>query len=378
MAVVGVGSMALVIVLSGFNGMEELIRGLYNKFDPDIKIEAKVGKSFMMTDSLRSFLDGQEEILSWSEVVEDNALLRYGDNQIFVRLKGVEDHYVEQAEISSNIISGEFNVGSHKAPRAVIGQGIQYMLGIPRDEEGNFLQLWYPKKDLSRAFITGDGFRRRNVSMAGIFSLEKQYDDKYVFVPIDFAASLMHFGKQRSSIEVIGKAGVSTKKLKKVLEPAFGDSFVLLNSDEQHASLLRAIRIEKLFVFLTFIFILMLASFNIFFSLSMLVIEKRSDIRMLFAMGASERLVRNIFFTSGALIAFFGATSGLVIGLVTVLLQDRFGLVKMGMSTAVVQSFPVKLEWLDLLASGVIIFGITLLACLRPANRAAKLASSLG
>lgn len=373
--VVAVGSGALVVVLSAFNGMEDLIRQLYITFDPDLKIEAAEGKYFHMEDSLQNKLKEQEGVVSWSEVIEDNALLRYGEEHIFVRIKGVDTNYEHYTDISSAMVSGSFDLGNEKKPQAIIGQGIQYALGIPPADRNPFIQIWYPKDNITQAVLSGSGFRRRSISKAGVFALEKRYDDKYIFVPLHFAKKVLNYDKERTSIEVTVGRRHSIQKVQEALKESLGPDYRILDSDEQHESLLRAIRIEKLFVFLTFGFILFLASFNIFFSLSMLVIDKRKDIKMLFALGARPKTIRNIFIAEGSMIAFGGATIGLLLGLLLVVLQDKYGMIGMGMTSAVVQAYPVSLEVADLLLSGLLIFGITLMACIRPARRAARIAA---
>lgn len=369
---VAVGTMALVIVLSVFNGLEDLIKGLYASFDAEIKIEAAVGKSFEVEaewlDSIK-YTPGVEVL---TEVIEDNALLRYRDNQIVARIKGVSENFLDQERFSKGYFSGARSLGTEEQPTAILGRGVGYFLTVDLDNEFDLLQVFYPKSPRAGSIDPRNMYNRDIIKPVGFFSIEKQFDDEYVIVPLDFAQNLLSYGNKRTSLEIKVHEGYDITEVKNSLKKQLGESFLVRDSDEQHAGLLLTIKLEKLFVFLTLSFILAIASFNIFFSLSMLAIEKKKDIAVLFAMGATKRLIRSIYMKQGAVIAFSGATAGLVFGFIICWLQDNFGLVSLGVTSSIVESYPVKMIWTDFLYTCISVIAITFLASYRPALIAAR------
>lgn len=364
---VAVGTMSLVIVLSVFNGLEDLIRSLYSSFDPEIKVTATTGKSFEIDDAFLEKLSKIEGVAIVTEVIEDNAYVRYRDSELIVKVKGVGDNFIEQERMDETIVHGELKLKKDGNNYALVGRGVQYGLGIAPDNDFYTLQLFYPKNLRPGSLNPSSLYNQKNILPGAIFAIEKQYDENYIFVPLDFAQALMDYGNKRTSLEIKTTPGFSISAVQSNLKNALGEKFMVLNSDEQHSGLLRAIKIEKLFVFLTFSFILAVASFNIFFSLTMLAIDKKKDIAVLYSLGATDKMIKNIFLKEGAIIAFSGAISGLLLGLLICWLQETYGLVSMGMQTSILDSYPVKMEFADFIYTGMSIILITLLASYRPA-----------
>ncbi len=376
MFVVAVGTMALIIVLSVFNGLEDLLKSLYNTFDPEIKIEASTGKSFEVSsgfiDSLKS-VEGVEEV---SEVIEDNAYVRYNRNEMVAVIKGVSDSFLQKEAVKNAIVQGELKFYDHldniNIDYAIVGRGIQYILNIAPNNDFFALQIFYPK-DIKGAGVNPEKLLNRdNIMIGGIFALEKQYDEKYIFVPLEFARKLLDYGNRRTSLEVTTKPEFSVEEVQANLKTTLGDSFRVLNSDEQHAIILRTIKIEKLFVYLIFTFILAVSSFNIFFALSMLAIDKKKDIGILYALGARDKFIRSIFLKEGAIISFWGATVGIAAGFILVFLQQQYGFISMGLQTSVISYYPVKMQLADFIFTAICIVLITLSASIRPAIMATK------
>ncbi len=369
---VAIGTMALVIVLSVFNGLEDLIRSLYSSFDPEIKITASTGKSFEVDDHFLEKINNVKGVDIVTEVIEDNAYARYRDAEMVVKIKGVGNNFIDQQRIDQTIVHGELKLKKEGINYAIIGRGVQYMLGISPSNDFYTLQLFYPKNIRPGSLSATNIYNQRNILPGAIFAIEKQYDESYVFVPLDFAQELMEYGNKRTSLEIKASPGANIRTLQNSLKELLGEDFKVLNSDEQHSGLLRAIKIEKLFVFITFSFILAVASFNIFFSLTMLAIDKKKDIAILYAMGATDKIIRGVFLKEGALIAFIGAASGLGLGLLICWLQQTYGLVSMGMQTSVLDAYPVKMKFTDFIYTGLSIILITFLASFRPAILATK------
>jgi lipoprotein-releasing system permease protein len=370
---VAVGSMALIIVLSVFNGLEDLIRAIYSSFDPDLKISAAEGKSFETDTEFMNRIRRTPGVYVVSEIIEDNALLRYNDRQMVVKMKGVSENFFEQNEIDTNIVEGHHKLFSDDTNYALVGRGVQYQLSIRPGNQFVPLQFMYPRNTKFNPLNPEGAFNNLNILPGGAFAIERQYDDAYVFVPLNFAEELLEYGRRRTSLEIKVDPEFNTEQVKRSLQKLLGPEFKIQNSDEQHTSLLRAVKVEKLFVFITFAFILLIASLNIFFSLSMLVIDKKKDIAILASMGATAKTIRNIFLLEGALVACIGAAYGLSMGMLVCNLQQTFGLVSMGMATSVVEAYPVKMQVEDFIMTGAAIIVITILVSIRPALKAASM-----
>lgn len=375
MLVVMVGTAVLIITLSVFNGLEGVITSLHNTFNPDLEISPIKGKSFAVSPDLIHSLKAIEGVEVLSEIIEDNALLRYGEAQMVVTFKGVSENYTRQTRMDSAIVYGRFTLKEGDRRFAVMGRGVQNTLSVFIQNSFEPLQFWYPKRNKKINLATLDPektFNRLGIIPAGVFSLEQSYDEKYVFVPLDFAEKLAEYQNRRTSLEIKVKDLNQVEEVKQVVKKMMGDNFAVKNSQEQEADLLRAIFLEKIFVFITLSCILAIASFNIFFSLMMLVIDKQKDIAILRAMGANTQVIRRIFLFEGIWIAFSGALTGLILGTVFCLLQQKYGFISMGTTTTVVSAYPVELKAVDFVFTAFTIILITLISSYIPAINATR------
>jgi len=363
--------MALIVVLSVFNGLEDLLRSLYGSFDPEIKIESVQGKSYILSDSILAKINNIDGIQEVVRVIEDNAYVKYNNSEQVVVLKGVSKNYLEVNKLDDKITEGEMRLWIDGIPFAVVGQGVQYSLGITPENDFFSLQIFYPKNLRNTSLDPTRALNRKNIHVAGIFAIERQFDEKYVLVPIEFAAELLRYDNKVTSLEITTE-GRPALDVQVDLQKSLGADFKVLNEDQQHAIMLRTVKIEKLFVFIIFTFIIGVSSINIFFALSMLAIDKKKDVSMLFSMGATERQVRNIFLTEGGIISITGAIIGLILGFGLCILQQEVGLVGMGLETSVVNFYPVKMEWQDFAVTSLTIMAITFLVSFRPAYLAAR------
>ena len=270
------------------------------------------------------------------------------------------------------MIEGKPSFIKNGSDAAIIGQGVQYQLSVNLGGELYSMQLLYPKATNTGSLDPQKLVSRENIIPAGVFSIEKQYDDNYIFVSLDFAQRLFSLGNRRSAIEIKTDGAIGIEQLQKELKKILGEKFLIQNSDEQHASLLKAVKIEKLFMHVTISFIFAIASLNIFFCLTMLAIKKKKDIAILYAMGATSSIVKNIFLLEGCLVAFTGAITGLALGLGVCWLQIKYGFVSMGMETSIVDAYPVQLHLSDFVTTGITVIVITILASYRPAVQASK------
>ena len=363
--------MALVVILSVFNGLEELLKDLYGAFDPDIKIESATGKSFIINDSLISVIEGEKGVTAVVKVIEDNAYLKYENAEMVGVIKGVSQNYLEVNKLAGNITEGQLRLWNGKMPMAVVGQGVQFALAITPGNEFLSLQVYYPKNLRSRSLDPNSALTRRGLQVAGVFAIERQFDEKYILVPFEFARELLNYDNKVTSLEVILTPGYGDETIADLKEH-LGEKYKVLGADEQHALMLRTVKIEKLFVFITFAFIIGVSSINIFFALSMLAIDKKQDLNMFFSMGATAKQVRAIFISEGAVISLSGALFGLFLGFIVCWLQQEVGLISMGLETSVVNFYPVKMAWQDFAATSFVIIIITVLASFRPAIMAVK------
>ena len=373
---VAVGTMALIIVLSVFNGLEDLVRTLYGKSDPNLVISATKGKAFDVNRTFLMKLENTPGVALLTEVIEDNALLQYHDRQMVVKMRGLSDNYFGQSQIDANIREGDHRLRRDSLELALVGAGVQHELSITLNNRLAPMRLLYPRNTPGKKMLKFDpenAFNEQNLVAGGVFLIEQHVDDSYIFVPLTFAQRLLGYGTRRTALYVKVGQSFEIESVKNQLRRELGPNFKVHDSDEQHVSLFKAIKVEKLFVFITFTLILLIASLNIFFSLSMLVIDKKKDIAVLLAMGANQIMVRNTFLLVGAIVALVGAATGLVLGVALCWAQQRFGLVSMGMATSVVDSYPVKMKVSDLVFTCLSIILITLAVSIRPALNASRL-----
>lgn len=370
---VAISTMALVAVMSVFNGLEDLIRGLFSSFDSELQVTPVAGKSFVATEDWLTAIREVEGVEVITEVIEDNALLEYRGNQHIARVKGVSNNYFEHERFSKGYFWGDTTLGTGMRPGAILGRGVAFALSVNLDDINSVLNIYYPKAPKSAASLDPNQlYASGQVEPRGFFSIEQGVDNEYILVPLDFFKDLLGYGQKRTALELKVSPEYSISTVQEAVQAHLGADFAVKNADEQHATLIRTVKLEKLFVFLTLTFILALASFNIFFSLSMLAIEKKKDLAVLKSMGAKNSLIRGIFLKQGALIAFSGAILGLILGLLLVGAQAEFGLISLGIASGVVDAYPVRIHWPDLGWISLAVVTITLLASWRPAWIAAQ------
>ncbi|MEQ8926813.1 MAG: FtsX-like permease family protein [Fulvivirga sp.] len=367
MAIVAICTAALIVVLSVFNGLEGLLRSMYNSFDPELKIEATRGKTFEVTEDFLNEIKAIEGIEVVTEVIEDYAYVRYREANMVVTIKGVSDNFIDQHRIDNSIIAGDLKLKDGLINYAIIGQGVQYTLSIVPGNDLYPLQVHYTKDVKPGQLDISKLYSKKNILVGSVFAIEKNYDENYIFVPLSFAQELLDYQNKRTSLEIKVANDANISQIQQQLKETLGAEFKVLNNDEQHADLFKLLNLEKLFVFIAFSFILLVGSINIFFSLSMLAIDKKKDISILYSMGATNTLVRKIFLYEGAIISLGGAFIGLILGGFICWLQQNFGLVSMGMETSLLENYPVQLQPLDFVYTFVSLVLITLLISYRPA-----------
>lgn len=372
MLAVCLGTAALVTVLSVFNGMEGLTKQLFRQHNAELRIEPVSGKSFEATEEFIQQIIRTPNVHTVTEVIEDNALLRYDESQMVVKLKGVSENYQEQYQYLDNaLVVGDLALKKDSMNYALLGIGVYDQMNIRISDRSKALQFWYPKKG-KQVLNPAKAFNRRSILPGGGLSIEQQFDVNYVLVSLDFMRSLVEYDQERSYLEIRSAQSDNLDVLQKELQALVGKDLIVKNAAEQQASILRAVKIEKLFVGMALVFLVGLASFNIFASLVILALEKRRDIAIFKSMGATQGFIRNVFLYEGLLIGGTGTAIGLMLGGIICYLQEQYGLVGMGVDTAIINAYPVELRAEDFIFSGLAIFSITLLSSWIPANNAAK------
>lgn len=363
---------ALIIVLSVFNGLGDLLRSLNSSFDPEIKIELEKGKSFEVTPEFISNIKAVEGVQLVTEVIEDFAYVRYRDADMVVTLKGVSNNFLDQHRLDDHLVQGELVLENKGISYAIMGRGVQYALSVSVSENLFPLQVFYIKNLKATSMDPSQLYTRRTIEPGGVFSIEKNYDENYIFVPLQFAQDLLSYGNKRTSLEVQTDKKIDSKIIQKKIKQILGNQFKVLTNEEQHQDIYRLLKIEKLFTAVALMLLVLVASINIFFSLLMLALDKKKDISILIAMGGQEQLIRKIFLSEGALIAFSGAAVGLLLGGIICWLQDSYGLVGMGMENAIISNYPVEMKLSDFLLTSIVIIAITMLVSFYPARLAAR------
>jgi lipoprotein-releasing system permease protein len=342
-----VGTMALIIVLSVFNGLEEMVSRIFNTSDPEIKVSVTAGKVFSPDTINIAELNNTKGIESWSMVLEENALLMYGDKQYIATMRGVDDNYHDISGLDSNMWEGDFSLWSKGGtPQTVVGLGVAKYLGI----RVNFitqLEIWIPRRTGSVNLNPENAFIKKYVAPSGIYQLEQEFDSKYIFIPIEFARLILEYRNEASSVEIRCSPGYPVDEVKKSVAKIFGKGFAVKDRFEQKEIFYKVMRSERLAIFIILSLILLIASFNIIGSLTMLIIEKERDIRILRSLGADNTLIRKIFLLEGWMISLFGATAGVILGFTVCWLQQHYGIIRLQGDSLIMESYPVVMKLKD-------------------------------
>lgn len=365
---VAVGTGALILVLSVFNGFEQLILSLYNSFDPTIKVETFQGKVSDFSE-VKSYLN--ENNILYSEVLEERVLLRFEDKEYIATLKGVDNNFKRLNAIDSMLISGDYFDSYESENTAIVGQGVAYYLSMNIGNVFNQLQLFVPDREKNNLLQPEQSFVQESILPVGVFSIQSDFDSEYVITPISFVRKALNREGLSSSIE-IHCSDEDMLDIQKDLQGITGNIFNIKNRFEQHAFLYKILSSERLAIFLILTFILIIATFNIVGSLTMLIIEKQQDIKLLYHLGTTPKVVRQIFFIEGLLTTFIGASVGVLLGLLVAFVQIQFGIVKMGAGSFVIDSYPVVVKLIDVFIVLFIVMGIGSIASLIPSRLLSK------
>ncbi len=350
---IAIASMALVCVLSVFNGFQDLIASLFSTIDPQIKVTPIQGKTFDASDPAIQEMAQWPEIAQISPVIEENVLLIYGDRQVPALLKGVTNQYEKQTRIDDIIIDGHFLLHDTVTDYATIGVGLANSLATGAGFRRPLMAYVPKRKARINMANPSSSLSSGRLFMTAVFRVNQaEYDDQLAIVPIDFARRLFDYTTEASALEITLQKNANEANIMERIQGQLGDNFEVKNRIEQKEASFKMVQIEKWMSYLILGFILMIASFNAIGSLSMLIIDKKADIDTLKSLGADNRLISRIFLTEGWLISAVGAVTGIIIGILLCWGQQTFGWIKLGeMSEAfIIEAYPVSVQLLDIAA----------------------------
>ena len=359
---IAVGCAALVIILSVYNGFDAVVRDLNDAATADVLVTPARGKVFVQ-DERFDVLQGDPRVKAVCGVLEESVFIQYGDRNKVVVARGVDSLYEQVTALRDHLVEGEFSLTFGDLNQVVLGRIVALELGA-RPAFLQSLTAWFPSRtrqvDLLNPLAS---LRQEKLHPAGIVSLEQNFDQKYMFLPLDALRELLEYTEEVSAVEIylneqgLNRKGMASKEFLSQLRTSLGDDFVVRDRQQQNTTLYKLLIYEKVAIYLILLFVMLIISFNIYGSLSMLIIEKRDDIATLQAMGADEALVGKIFVREGWMISLLGIAAGVAVGLLVSLLQQHFGLVKMP-GNFVVDAYPVVVQPLDIV---LVIVGVALI-----------------
>ncbi|MEP7164678.1 MAG: FtsX-like permease family protein [Ferruginibacter sp.] len=363
-----------VLVLSVFNGFEDLVKSLYSSFYPDLKIVPAKGKTFLLTDSQLSQIHRQPGIMDLSLIAEEKAMLKNEDAQAVVYIKGVDDNFAKVSGVPYKLTRGKFNTGTTERPALIVGAGIQNATGITLNEAfaPEQLTVILPKKNAAG----NDPFQslsEGNVTAGAVFAIQQDFDNKYAITNIGFIKQQMGLASNEyTSAEIKLKWGADIKKTQELLLAVLGGNYAIQTKYQQNSNLYSTMKLEKWAIYAVLTLILIIAAFNMVSALTMLVLEKKQDIAILQSMGTTALQIKKIFLSEGILLTGIGAAAGIILATIICMLQVRFKLVKLQGGSFLIDYFPVKLIATDFLLVAGTSMAIAILASWFPSSKASR------
>ena len=362
---IAIGTTALVVVLSVYNGFEGLVKGIYSTYEADLVIEPARGKFFTPEGEGFDAVWGDPRVESVSEVLEENVFLTYAGRQSVAVLKGVDSVYLSKPHLDESVVEGEFALKVKGVDHAVVGRGLARELGL-RPHFLDALEVYYPRRDADDILLMMNpmaSLSKEILFPSGVVKGDQNVEKSHLFVSIEKARSLLDCSGEVSSLEIIIREGEDVDAVQAKFEEALGEGYMVKNRYQQNETIYKMMTYEKVAIYMILLFIIIVVSCNVFGSLTMLIIEKTDDIHTLESMGASHKLIRNIFALEGWLITFLGMICGVVLGVILCWIQQYFGVIKMP-GSFIVNSYPVVVNWIDIVITvvGVSLVGFIITA----------------
>ena len=369
-----VGTAALIIVLSVFNGFEGLVKSLYNSFYPDIKITATTGKTIILNPIQLKEISNTAGIRFITPVIEEKAIFQNYGVQKIVQLKGVTPSYAQVNNISAYINNKQkFDIGTTQEPKLVVGNTIAEALGISVSKEAEPVTVYIPRKSTDDNTDLMSSISSDNLKASGTFSIQQEFDDKYALTQLAFMKDAMQMGADEyTAVEISVDDSQKVESIKESLFKKLGVNFTIQNRYEQNQNLYAVMNTERWLFFAVLSLILVVAAFNMIGALTMLVVDKQKDIAIFNALGASQGFIKKVYLTAGLLLGFIGTVLGLIISISFVLLQKKDHLISLPQEGFVIDYFPVELRVTDIITVIITVGIISLLASWFPAHKASK------
>jgi len=374
---IGVGAGALIVILSVFNGFEGLVKSLYSSFYPSVKVSPVTGKTILLSPAQLKQIAAVKGVAHYSAVIEEKAVMQFGEEKTIATLKGVDSHYNEVTRVKEKVVRGRFDTGDENAYRAVLGIELESALGVDVERSMVPVDVYVPRRSAG-GLLPNEALNSSYLYPAGTFAIQQEFNSKYVITHIDFMRKLLELGpNEMSALEIATASGTEDLVLKQRLEQLLGPQFRIQTRYEQNQALYAIMQTEKWAVYVILSFILIIAAFNMIGSLSMLVIEKQKDITILKAMGARQQLIMKIFLAEGLIIAGIGAGLGFGLGALVCWIQQQFGVIKLEGASFLVDAYPVSMHPMDFVLVSITIIVIGIGASWYPARRASMLGIEL-
>ena len=363
-----VGTSSLIIVLSVFNGLEDLLKSLYINFNPEIKIVSNNSKYFIPNNDQINNINNIEGVDFVSKVIEDRAIASYNGVEIPVYIKGADSSFSFQNRLNKNIVEGDFILKKNSSSYAVVGRGVKYKISLNLNDNFNNLILYSVSPNFSfiPSGIQKKPFNQMSIIPSGVFAIEQQIDNNFIISSLAFVEKLFEKKNKITALELKINEKQDVYRIKSDIKNIVGDDYNVLTIEEQHSDLYKILKTEKLIVFIIFSFILIISSFNIFFLLSMHAIDKKRDLSILLSLGLTEKSIKKIFYFESMIISILGIIIGGALGVLLCVLQNEYGLVSLGMETAIIKYYPVKVKLSDILIIVSIVFFISIIASIKP------------
>ena len=368
-----IGTSVLILVLSVFNGFEDIVKSLYSSFYTDLKVSPASGKVMQVSPQQLARLKAITGVKNFAKVIEEKALVQNmnSDNQSVVYLKGVDEEYRYVTGVADALISGEYDLGETDFPKLILGAGVEYNLGIQADRNLYTLKIYLPRKSNTEQIDVVEDISNDTIRSSASFLIQQDFDNKYGITNIEFVRRALKWGPDDlSGIEIRLSDPSETSSIKKDVQEIFGDGYIVQNRYEQNRNLYSIMNVERWAIYGILSLVLVVAAFTMIGALTMLVLEKQKDISVLHALGADRSFIRKIFLSEGILLAVIGGVTGMIIAFVLCWAQVKYHLIPLEGGSFLIEYFPVKIRWQDFVLVGSTVMVIALIASWIPSRRA--------
>jgi len=367
-----IGTAALILMLGVFNGLEGLVKSLYSSFYSEMNISAARGKTITVTSDQLQKLKGLSSIKNFSLVVEEKGMLKNGGYQSVVVLKGVDENYRYVTGVADHLIRGNYNLGTSDDPLLILGAGVENAVGVQADRNLLALMIFLPKRNSSELIDPSQNISEDSINTSGTFVIQQDFDNKYAITNLEFVKTMLGFqADQYSAIEISLQDASAADEVKMDLQKIFDRDYKVQTRYEQNQSLYSIMRAEKWVIYAVLVLIMIIFSFTLVSSLTMLVIEKEKDISVLHALGGNRNFIQKIFLSAGVLLTLIGAGCGILLALLIAWLQINYKLIPLSGESFLIDYYPVTLKVGDLVLVAVTVIVIALLASWIPSRKAA-------